>query len=462
MRSRQRTEETSTWSARGARLEALLRRRADHVCSPRLHGDRVCLDGPPGGRRPERLHAGLAAGHRDPRVVGALRQLPRRLRRGRRAGLQPVRLDDGPGGARPAVARLPDGRRPGLGLGGRQPQRDRHLHPLPHADRLARRPQRPDQHLGADRRRLRGRHLRRLPQDDRPARRSSAARRRRPRPSPPADLDGRRRPTRATSPCSARSGSSTARRRSSTRTTKLPTYYGGGALAELHRDRPPVSTSSTPATAQERAVLRRRRPPRLRTTRATTSRKRFCGTCHDVSNPILANVISAPARRSVRPAAVYFHVERTFSEFMPLGLRADRRRRHQRSPGIATAAKCQDCHMRDVTGKGCNKADAPLRTDLPLHDQTGGNAWMTGILASVVDELEPQYDAYNYAILCGREVPGREDRRRRPAGSGSPTSSWPASSARCSQLQQAATVQTVSARPPTRSRCACATTPATS
>lgn len=36
---------------------------------------------------------------------------------------------------------------------------------------------------------------------------------------------------------------------------------------------------------------------------------------------------------------------------------------------------CQSCHMRPVTGQGCNK-NPPIRKDLPLHDQTGGNYWM--------------------------------------------------------------------------------------
>ena len=36
---------------------------------------------------------------------------------------------------------------------------------------------------------------------------------------------------------------------------------------------------------------------------------------------------------------------------------------------------CQSCHMHSVTGQGCNK-DPEVRTDLPLHDMTGGNTWM--------------------------------------------------------------------------------------
>jgi len=37
---------------------------------------------------------------------------------------------------------------------------------------------------------------------------------------------------------------------------------------------------------------------------------------------------------------------------------------------------CQTCHLPPVAGFGCNKKGAPLRTDLPFHDMTGGNYWM--------------------------------------------------------------------------------------
>lgn len=37
---------------------------------------------------------------------------------------------------------------------------------------------------------------------------------------------------------------------------------------------------------------------------------------------------------------------------------------------------CQTCHVPATTGVGCNKAGTPTRTDLPLHDMTGGNYWM--------------------------------------------------------------------------------------
>ncbi|SDP54756.1 PSA repeat domain-containing protein [Desulforhopalus singaporensis] len=37
---------------------------------------------------------------------------------------------------------------------------------------------------------------------------------------------------------------------------------------------------------------------------------------------------------------------------------------------------CQTCHMRAITGRGCDKNGAPNRLDQPMHDQTGGNYWV--------------------------------------------------------------------------------------
>ncbi|MEN8254946.1 MAG: hypothetical protein ABFR33_05690, partial [Verrucomicrobiota bacterium] len=46
-------------------------------------------------------------------------------------------------------------------------------------------------------------------------------------------------------------------------------------------------------------------------------------------------------------------------------------------------ASCQDCHMPDILGQGCDPAqfgDVPMRADLPLHDMTGGSSWLARIL----------------------------------------------------------------------------------
>jgi hypothetical protein len=130
--------------------------------------------------------------------------------------------------------------------------------------------------------------------------------------------------------------------------------------------------------------------------------KYFCATCHDVSNPVLANLGADPTQplpTESNSAHSYFHVERTFSEFMlsaygqPGGADTNPEFQAQGAPGITHAAKCQDCHMRDVVGRGANKNGVPLRPDesiehpysgQPLHDMTGGNVWVSTVLASTV------------------------------------------------------------------------------
>jgi len=150
--------------------------------------------------------------------------------------------------------------------------------------------------------------------------------------------------------------------------------------------------------------------------------KYLCATCHDVSNPALANLgLSGLADQSggsdliseQYSASSYFHVERTFSEFMLSaygqqgGAATNPEFRAQGAPSITNAAKCQDCHMRDVVGAAANKSTAVLRPNdslehpqsgQPLHDLTGGNAWVSYVLASL-DQNGPVYDARNVEIL---------------------------------------------------------------
>jgi hypothetical protein len=144
--------------------------------------------------------------------------------------------------------------------------------------------------------------------------------------------------------------------------------------------------------------------------------KYFCNTCHDVSNPVLANLGqdgSAPLTTETQSAYSYFHVERTFSEFMLSaygvqgGAATNPEFQAQGATDITHAAKCQDCHMRDVVGMGANKNGAPVRptqsvehpnSGQPLHDMTGGNAWVSYVLASAVPG-SPNYDATNDALL---------------------------------------------------------------
>ncbi|MEZ5965477.1 MAG: hypothetical protein R3F56_16710 [Planctomycetota bacterium] len=156
----------------------------------------------------------------------------------------------------------------------------------------------------------------------------------------------------------------------------------------------------------------------------------FCGTCHDVSNPLVgdlahnngAPVPLAPGSFSGIPGApvqqkaafnnfpyLYGVVERTYSEAKASALTTTRVSAFPSLPAelqagalrtaydaaVATGVggdyadgtlrtfTCQTCHMPPVTGQGCKQTNAPTRRDLPLHDMTGVNYW---IADAIVDE----------------------------------------------------------------------------
>jgi hypothetical protein len=149
----------------------------------------------------------------------------------------------------------------------------------------------------------------------------------------------------------------------------------------------------------------------------------FCGSCHDVSNPVVGDLAHNNGTQSTADPVVaggvlggpvedkaafnnfpyqYGIVERTFSEYkaglfsqtlvsdydnLPLDLKAGAVADAYQNAllagtdgnyedGAPRYFSCQLCHMRPVTGIGCNKNDVPIRGDLPLHDMTGGNYWM--------------------------------------------------------------------------------------
>ncbi len=154
----------------------------------------------------------------------------------------------------------------------------------------------------------------------------------------------------------------------------------------------------------------------------------FCGTCHDVSNPavgdLAANHGAQPSADPVTASGVpgaavedkaafnnppykYGVVERTFSEYLAGALSRTRVADFPNLPAdlqggallaVYSAATadggngdykdgtpryytCQSCHLRPTTGAGANKRGLPVRTDLPLHDLTGGNYWMPQVIA---------------------------------------------------------------------------------
>jgi hypothetical protein len=160
----------------------------------------------------------------------------------------------------------------------------------------------------------------------------------------------------------------------------------------------------------------------------------FCGTCHDVSNsavgdlapnagtqpgapdvinswdfpPVGSPNLGGPVTEKAafnNPPYAYGIVERTYSEYMssplsstlvdsfgdlPLDLKDPRGslyRAYMASTTDGTRSanyvdgdlryfSCQTCHMSGITGRGCDKHNAPNRLDQPMHDQTGGNYWV--------------------------------------------------------------------------------------
>lgn len=117
----------------------------------------------------------------------------------------------------------------------------------------------------------------------------------------------------------------------------------------------------------------------------------ICGTCHDVSSPVfdrqpdndyVPNAFGQPAT-NFSPYDI-LPVERTFSEWLmsdyntPSGVYAP-----QFGGNKDSVATCQDCHMKDVTGKGADRNNVPIRPDMPQHDLTGGNTWVPNLIESV-------------------------------------------------------------------------------
>jgi len=122
----------------------------------------------------------------------------------------------------------------------------------------------------------------------------------------------------------------------------------------------------------------------------------FCGTCHDVSNPAFTkdaqgvyqpNAFDAPAT-TFSPHFIA-PVERTYSEWLnsdyaaPTGVYAPQFAGNRPDGRVST---CQHCHMRSTSGYAAStnlNPGIPLRTDMGLHDMTGGSTWLPGLLTNL-------------------------------------------------------------------------------
>ena len=122
----------------------------------------------------------------------------------------------------------------------------------------------------------------------------------------------------------------------------------------------------------------------------------FCGTCHDVSNPAFTKDGQGVYQPNPFDAAAtnfspHFMapVERTYSEWLnsdyaaPTGVYAPQFAGNRPDGRVST---CQHCHMRSVSGYAANtniNPGIPLRTDMGLHDLTGGSTWLPGLLTNL-------------------------------------------------------------------------------
>ena len=135
----------------------------------------------------------------------------------------------------------------------------------------------------------------------------------------------------------------------------------------------------------------------------------MCATCHDVSNPVFTKQPDgtyAPNTLDLESSSFdtydMFPAERTYSEWKMSA--------YNSSTGIPSAAfggnktnvsSCQDCHMKDVTGKGADKNYAPVRSDLGQHDLTGGNTFVPELVKELYSS-EVDVAALEAGILRAR------------------------------------------------------------
>jgi len=138
------------------------------------------------------------------------------------------------------------------------------------------------------------------------------------------------------------------------------------------------------------------------------TKSEMCATCHDVSNPAyskqsdgtyLPNTLGteAPSFNTYD----MFPVERTYSEWKmsaynsPAGIPST-----AFGGNLTNVISCQDCHMKEVTGKGANKSFVPIRNNLGQHDLTGGNTFIPLLIKNLyANDSDVDLNAIDAGIL---------------------------------------------------------------
>ena len=124
------------------------------------------------------------------------------------------------------------------------------------------------------------------------------------------------------------------------------------------------------------------------------SHAEVCWTCHDVSNPLMTKQGTTYALNTLKTAhptgeqTQMLPLHRTYSEwknsyYSNIGVDHTGRFGGNHPTGIMKA--CQDCHMPDVEGYGCNFEFDPffVRADVPQHSFMGSNYWVLNAVRTV-------------------------------------------------------------------------------
>lgn len=100
----------------------------------------------------------------------------------------------------------------------------------------------------------------------------------------------------------------------------------------------------------------------------------LCGTCHDISNPVVPGQ-RIGAGGALEPTGRDFAVERTYSEWLA-------------SAFPARGETCQTCHMPIVETAVRPADDGFPRDEMNRHDLTGGSVWVPLAIAASIESID--------------------------------------------------------------------------